>query len=76
MWCYRPCGATYDCKAERGMCSFPAAHVQLTKRQQLLMMGQPYRIHLELEMPESPTNQGLGNDPFLQFSNIPNKGES
>ncbi|KAF5298506.1 hypothetical protein FQR65_LT00048, partial [Abscondita terminalis] len=44
----------------KGICSFPSAHIQLTKRQQLLMYGQPYKIHLELEMPESPTNQELG----------------
>lgn len=42
------------------MCSFPSAHVELTKRQQLLMMGQPYRVELVLEMPESPVNKQLG----------------
>lgn len=24
------------------------------------MMGQPYKVHLELEMPESPVNKELG----------------
>lgn len=43
-----------------GICSFPTAHVQLTKRQQLLMIGQQYKIYLNLEMPESPANQNLG----------------
>lgn len=57
---YRPCGATDSCTASKGICSFPAAHVQLTKRQQLLMAGQPYKIHLDLDMPESPTNRELG----------------
>ncbi|KAI4470016.1 bernardinelli-seip congenital lipodystrophy 2 bscl2 protein [Holotrichia oblita] len=49
----RPC-------EESSMCSFPSAHVELTKRQQLLMMGQPYRVELVLEMPESPVNKQLG----------------
>lgn len=48
------------CEAEKGICTFPSAHVELTKRQQLLMIGQPYKIRLELEMPESPANKGLG----------------
>lgn len=43
-----------------GMCSYPAAHVQLTKFQQLLMIGQTYRIYLKLEMPESQANKDLG----------------
>ncbi|XP_050517973.1 seipin isoform X2 [Diabrotica virgifera virgifera] len=58
---FKPCGATDDCTiAQKGMCSFPTAHVQLTKKQQLLMMGQAYKIHLELDMPESPANRELG----------------
>ncbi|ENN72189.1 seipin-like [Dendroctonus ponderosae] len=57
---FKPCGATYDCKEKPGMCTFPAAHVQLTSKQQILMMGQPYKVHLELEMPESPVNRELG----------------
>ncbi|CAG9763194.1 unnamed protein product [Ceutorhynchus assimilis] len=57
---FKPCGATINCNLEKGLCSFPAAHVQLTTRQQILMMGQPYKIHLDLEMPESPANRDLG----------------
>lgn len=57
---FRPCGTTFDCQEEKGMCSFPSAHVQLTSKQQLLMLGQPYKIHMELEMPESPANRDLG----------------
>ncbi|XP_023020687.1 lipid droplet biogenesis associated protein seipin isoform X1 [Leptinotarsa decemlineata] len=57
---FKPCGATDNCIAEKGICSFPSAHVQLTERQQLLMIGQPYKIHLDLEMPESPKNRELG----------------
>ncbi|XP_069677157.1 seipin isoform X1 [Periplaneta americana] len=49
-----------SCKDTQGICSFPSAHVQLTKRQQLLMVGQQYKMYLDLEMPESPTNQKLG----------------
>lgn len=63
----RPCGAVDDCDVKRGVCSFPSAHVQLTKRQQLLMMGQPYKIHLDLDMPESPTNRELGKHNLFFF---------
>ncbi|KAJ6638302.1 Seipin [Pseudolycoriella hygida] len=47
-------------KDQKGPCSFPYAHVPLTKRQQLLMVGQPYRVYLSIDMPESPQNQELG----------------
>ncbi|XP_074861118.1 seipin isoform X3 [Carettochelys insculpta] len=44
------------------LCSFPTANVSLVKnnRDKVLMYGQPYRISLELELPESPVNQELG----------------
>lgn len=40
--------------------TFPRAHVSLTKRQQLLMVGQPYRVLVHIDMPESPQNLDLG----------------
>ncbi|XP_029165452.1 seipin [Nylanderia fulva] len=49
-----------SCNEEKGICSFPQAQVQLTKKQQLLMVGQPYKVNLQLEMPESPANKELG----------------
>ncbi|XP_011256069.1 seipin isoform X2 [Camponotus floridanus] len=49
-----------SCDEEKGVCSFPQASVQLTKKQQLLMIGQPYKVNLHLEMPESPANKELG----------------
>ncbi|EMP38497.1 Seipin [Chelonia mydas] len=44
------------------LCSFPVANISLVKnsRDRVLMYGQPYRISLELELPESPVNQELG----------------
>lgn len=48
------------CEDVKGICSFPSAHIQLTKRQQVLMMGQSYKVTLNLEMPESPVNKQLG----------------
>ncbi|XP_063002027.1 seipin [Elgaria multicarinata webbii] len=44
------------------LCSFPIANISFIKdsRDQVLMYGQPYRISLELELPESPVNQDLG----------------
>lgn len=49
-----------SCDEQKGICSFPSAHVQLTNKQQLLMIGQPYKVNLHLEMPESPANRELG----------------
>nr|XP_033321529.1 seipin [Megalopta genalis] len=49
-----------SCNAQKGICSFPTAYVQLTNKQQLLMVGQPYKVSLHLEMPESPANKELG----------------
>ncbi|XP_067621895.1 seipin [Eurosta solidaginis] len=41
-------------------CTFPNAHVSLTKKQQLLMVGQAYRVIVQIDMPESPQNLELG----------------
>ncbi|XP_076642062.1 lipid droplet biogenesis associated protein seipin [Halictus rubicundus] len=49
-----------SCNEEKGICSFPSAYVQLTNKQQLFMVGQPYKVNLHLEMPESPANKELG----------------
>lgn len=52
-----------DCPSpHHPMCSFPTANVSLLKsgKHQVMTYGQPYQITLELEMPESPTNQQLG----------------
>lgn len=45
---------------QRGICTYPSAHVSLTRKQQLLMVGQPYRVLVTLDMPESPKNQEAG----------------
>ncbi|CAO1397873.1 unnamed protein product [Diamesa tonsa] len=39
--------------------SFPSAHVQLSKKQ-LLMVGQPYIITVKIDLPETPRNQDQG----------------
>ncbi|KAL0627079.1 Seipin [Plecturocebus cupreus] len=52
-----------DCdSSSTSLCSFPVANVSLIKsgRDRVLMYGQPYRVTLELELPESPVNQDLG----------------
>ncbi|XP_056138169.1 seipin-like [Lampris incognitus] len=52
-----------DCDAsESSLCSFPMANISFLKngRDPVMAYGQPYRISLELEMPESPVNQQLG----------------
>lgn len=52
-----------DCDASDSvLCSFPRANISFMKneRDQVMANGQPYRISLELEMPESPVNEELG----------------
>ncbi|XP_054633259.1 seipin-like [Dunckerocampus dactyliophorus] len=54
---------TSDCDAsESALCSFPTANISFMKndRDQVMAYGQPYRISLELELPESPVNEQLG----------------
>ncbi|KAK2842020.1 hypothetical protein Q5P01_012220 [Channa striata] len=54
---------TSDCFAsDSALCSFPVANISFMKndRDQVMAYGQPYRISLELEMPESPVNEHLG----------------
>uniref|UniRef100_A0A3B4ZRM0 Seipin n=1 Tax=Stegastes partitus TaxID=144197 RepID=A0A3B4ZRM0_9TELE len=54
---------TSDCDAsESALCSFPTANISFMKneRDQVMANGQPYRVSLELEMPESPVNEHLG----------------
>lgn len=54
---------TSDCDtSESALCSFPTANISFMKndRDQVMAFGQPYRISLELEMPESPVNEQLG----------------
>jgi len=44
----------------KGVCSFPTAHVQLSKSFATFMIGQPYEISLVLDVPESEVNRQLG----------------
>ncbi|XP_049784629.1 seipin isoform X1 [Schistocerca serialis cubense] len=57
----RPVHFQFDsCVEKRGICSYPSAKVQLTRKQSLLMVGQQYKMSLNIEMPESPVNKRLG----------------
>uniref|UniRef100_A0A8C6UR62 Seipin n=1 Tax=Neogobius melanostomus TaxID=47308 RepID=A0A8C6UR62_9GOBI len=52
-----------DCdSSESALCSFPTANISFMKNQkdQVMANGQPYRISVDLEMPESPVNEQLG----------------
>ncbi|XP_041749153.2 seipin-like isoform X1 [Coregonus clupeaformis] len=52
-----------DCDASNSdLCSFPVANISLLKngKEPVMNYGQPYRISLELEIPESPVNEQLG----------------
>ncbi|GAB0086172.1 Seipin [Sergentomyia squamirostris] len=48
------------CDYVTGPCTYPSAHVSLTKKQQLLMVGQPYKVLINIDMPETPQNQDVG----------------
>lgn len=49
-----------SCYSNKGLCDYPSAHVKLTKNQQLLMIGQKYKIIVHIELPESPVNEDIG----------------
>lgn len=49
-----------SCYSGKGVCDYPSAHVPLTNNQQLLMIGQKYRIVVSMELPESPVNEEIG----------------
>lgn len=47
--------------------SFPSAHVQLSKKQ-LLMVGQPYIITVKIDLPETPRNQDQGKFKIDEYN--------
>uniref|UniRef100_UPI00358EDCB9 seipin isoform X1 n=3 Tax=Myxine glutinosa TaxID=7769 RepID=UPI00358EDCB9 len=51
-----------DCESRDELCSFPVANVSFLRdgREKVLFPGTPYSITLDLDLPESPTNQQLG----------------
>ncbi|XP_039976078.1 seipin-like [Xiphias gladius] len=51
-----------DCEySASSLCSHPVANISLMRnKKHVLKLGQAYRISLQLEMPETPTNQELG----------------
>lgn len=54
---------TSDCdSSESKLCSFPTANISFMKNEkdQVMAIGQPYRISVDLEMPESPVNEQVG----------------
>ncbi|XP_078000129.1 seipin-like [Glandiceps talaboti] len=70
----------------KAACPYPTANVTLldepSQRQQFLMRGQPYRVMLNLEMPQSPVNENIGvfmvkisfysdGDEFISMSSRP-----
>lgn len=51
-----------DCESPASfLCSYPMANISLIRnKKHALTFGQPYRMSLQLEMPDSPTNRELG----------------
>lgn len=54
------CNLHRTCLETSTPCTFPHAHVSLTEKQQLLMVGQAYKVIVNIDMPESPQNLELG----------------
>ncbi|XP_053627260.1 seipin isoform X6 [Cherax quadricarinatus] len=53
-----------SCQDRPGICSNPYAIISVTDptRGSVLARGQKYRVVVDIEMPESPTNQRIGNE--------------
>lgn len=49
-----------DCPPNQKCLEYPSDSVVLTKQNSILMVGQPYRVTLQLEMPESEQNDRTG----------------
>uniref|UniRef100_A0A3Q3A3N8 Seipin n=1 Tax=Kryptolebias marmoratus TaxID=37003 RepID=A0A3Q3A3N8_KRYMA len=51
-----------DCESPASfLCSYPVANISLLRnKKHVLTFGQVYRIYLQLEMPDSPTNHQVG----------------
>lgn len=49
-----------SCQNNSGICSNPSANITLTHQRQLLQSNQPYKIIVDLELPESDANKQLG----------------
>uniref|UniRef100_A0A673ARU7 Seipin n=1 Tax=Sphaeramia orbicularis TaxID=375764 RepID=A0A673ARU7_9TELE len=51
-----------DCESPTSfLCSYPLANISLMRnKKHVLTLGQPYRISLHLEMPDSPVNREIG----------------
>ena len=49
-----------SCQDAVGLCSNPSANITLTHQRQLLQSNQPYKIIIDLELPESEANKDLG----------------
>ena len=58
------------CLNSPGLCSFPNASLKLDRRRHRLMTGQPYRLALSLELPESSENQVSSTDYFTNRWNF------
>ena len=53
------------CLGRPGPCSFPNTSLRLDSRKHRLMVGQPYRLSLSLELPESSENQVSSSTSYL-----------
>ena len=48
------------CPSRSAKCNFPSANVTLTNKESFLMFGQPYKIFVELDLPDSQRNRDVG----------------
>lgn len=48
------------CYSDKSLCEYPVAHIKLTNNNQLLMIGQKYKMVVYIELPESLVNEEIG----------------
>ncbi|XP_050438473.1 seipin [Adelges cooleyi] len=57
----RPVHMQYKpCYSNKGVCDYPSAHIKLPTKSSMMMIGQKYRIIINLDLPESPVNEQVG----------------
>jgi seipin len=61
------CFGFRSCYSSKGLCDYPSAHIKLSKNQQMLMIGQKYKMIVHIELPESPVNEEIGKLRIFLF---------
>lgn len=49
-----------NCYSRKDLCDYPSAHIKLMNQNQFLMIGQKYKMIVNVELPESTVNEKIG----------------